>query len=152
MIVTGRSPDKGKQCAGYDVVVASTLRQRMLLLRMSNRLHMFALPADRAVERFKHDIPGAQAEYMRMDLADFGYALEVSHNKLVLSSCCTVMQQCTSGLRTQNARSRRQVRSFAAQINSSGMPLHILVNNAGLGAVPRMPDVIKFRNEFIDSS
>ena len=28
------------------------------------------------------------------------------------------------------------MRSFAMQINSSGMPLHVLINNAGLGALP----------------
>lgn len=92
---------------------------------------------DRAVERFKDDIPGAHAEFMKLDLSDFGYALAGIFMLRVAQLACYCGEhwgRCTLRSKQRRVRLCRQVRSFATQINSSGMPLHILINNAGLGA------------------
>ena len=46
------------------------------------------LRARRAMDQFKHDIPEAQVEFMRMDLADFGCAAD---GRLMRSSGSVVL-------------------------------------------------------------
>lgn len=70
VIVTGRKPDKGQQCAAASYAASQKRTAGALRAKWIERLLRCVI--DRAVERFKADIEGAHAEFMRLDLADFG--------------------------------------------------------------------------------
>ena len=87
------------------VRVAPILRDQMRAAPVLFGSNTLPAAVDRAVERFNNDIPGAQAEYMRMDLSDFGYtftgiSVQTTAHVLLLESGETAPSRtCTTDLK-----------------------------------------------------